>query len=194
MKIKPQINILTTAIALLLTRNSLVKADNQEAAYVSDRINFYCGEYTDKSSGETIPATMAYVPQRKASVSIIAWKSDYIPAWDAQTRCETVSPKFQTFFEDSRLDYLTTGKNNGYDIVCAAIKIGQACTSEEQLFQVKANDDPQAVLKGLAGIVEGKSSEPIYQSSGQRIYVSMEKLVDSAPIVEEVEETDSTSN
>lgn len=194
MKIKPQISILTATIALLLTNNSLVRADNQEAAYKSDRINFYCGEYTDKPSGETFPATMAYVPQRKASVSIVAWKFNYIPAWDAQTRCDEVSPKFQTFFENNRLNYLTTGVNNGYDIVCAAVELGQVCKPEDQLFQVKANDDPQAVLKELTGIIEGKSSEPIYQSSGQRIYVSMEELVESAPIVEEAEETDSTSN
>ena len=188
MKIKPQVSIFTATIAILLTSNSLVKADNREAEYMTDRINFYCGEYTDKASGETIPATMAYVPQRKASVSIIAWKSDYIPAWDAQARCNTVSPKFQAFYEDSRLNYLTTGVNNGYDIVCAAIEPGQSCQAEDQLFQVKANDDPQAVLKGLTGIIEGKSSEPIYQSSGQRIYVQMGKLLDAAPIVEEASE------
>ena len=189
MKIKPQSGILTATIAILLTSNSIVKADNQEAAYMSDRINFYCGEH--QLSGETIPATMAYVPQRKASVSIIAWKSNHIPAWDAQTRCETVSPKFQTFYEDSRLNYLTTGVNNGYDIICATVEVGQPCTGEEQLFQVKANDDPKAVLIGLTGIIEGESSKIILQSSGQRSYVSMEKLLDTAPIVEQ---TNSASN
>ena len=181
MKIKPQIDILTTAIAFLLTSNSLVKADNQEAAYMTDRINFYCGEYTVKSSGETIPATMAYVPQRKASVSIIAWKSNYIPDWDAQTRCDTVSPKFQAFYENSRLNYLTTGVNNGYDIVCAAVEVGQPCGAEDRLFQVKANDNPQAVLEGLTGIIEGNSADIILQSSTNKPYVQMDKLLNPEP-------------
>lgn len=174
--------LLAIAIASL-SLNTFVRSGSAETTYMTDRINFYCGKFTDKYSGETIPATMAYVPQRKASVSVIAWKSDYIPAWDAQTRCDTVSPKFQTFYEDSRLDYLTTGVNNGYDIVCAAVE-KQPCQADDQLFQVTASDDPQAVLKGLTGIIGGKSSEPIYQSSGQQIYVSMDKLLDAAPTVE----------
>ena len=179
--------LLVIAIASL-SFDTFVRSSNAETAYMKDRINFYCGEFTDKSSGETIPATMAYVPQRKASVSIIAWKSDYIPGWDAQTRCDTVSPKFHTFYQDSRLDYLTTGVNNGYDIVCAAVEKGQPCQPDDQLFQVKASSDPQAVLKDLTGIIEGKSSEPIYQSSGQQIYVPMDKLLEAAPTVEEASE------
>ena len=188
MKIKPQISILTATIAVLLTSNSLVRANSQDTAYRTDSINFYCGEYTDKVSGETFPATMAYVPQRKASVSIIAWKSNYIPAWDAQTRCDTVSPKFQTFHEEHRLDYLTTGENNGYDIICAVVKLGQPCKAEDQLFQVKATDNPNAVLEGLTGIIEGEPSEIIQQSTGKKHYVTMKKLLDVAPVAETASE------
>ena len=185
---KLSLKLLISAIAISIQIPQ--QSANAQTPPMSDRINFYCGEFTDKS-GETIPVTMAYVPQRKASVSIIGWKSDYIPAWDAQTRCDTVSPKFQSFYEDGRLDYITTGVNNGYDIICAAVKPGQLCNAENQLFQVKANDDPQAVLKGLTGIIKGTASEPIYQNSGDKIYVSMEELLNVAPAVEE---TDLTSN
>jgi hypothetical protein len=157
---------------------------NSEAASSPDRVTFYCGEIPDQASGGKIPATVAYVPQRKANVAIIAWKSNYIPQWDAQTRCENVSPKFQTFYEDGRLEYLTTGENQGYDIICAAVEEGQPCKAEDQLFQVKANNDPEAVLTGLTGIIEGTSSEPIYQSSGDQTYVSMEELLNAAPAIE----------
>jgi hypothetical protein len=165
--------------------NAFSQSSNAETPYPKDRISFRCGEFLDKASGETIPATVAYVPQRKASVSVIAWKSNYIPEWDAQTRCETVSPKFQSFYEDGRLYLLTTGVSNGYDIVCAAVKEGQPCEAEDQLFQVKASSDPQAVLKGLTGIYEGSASEPIYQSSGDKIYISVDKLLNAAPAIEE---------
>jgi hypothetical protein len=157
----------------------------------SDRVTFYCGAISDQASGGNIPATVAWVPQRKANVAIIAWKSNYIPQWDAQKRCETVSPKFQSFYEDGRLEYLTTGENQGYDIICAAVETGQACKAEDQLFQVKANNDPEAVLTGLTGIIEGTSSEPIYQSSGNQTYVSMEELLNAAPAIESA---DLTSN
>jgi len=167
------------------TTGNYSEDENSTATYSKDKINFYCGEIVGTDNGTTIPATIAYVPQRKANIAIIAWKSNYIPQWDAQTRCETVSPKFQSFYENGRLEYLTTDENNGYDIICAAFEEGQPCKAEDQLFQVKANNDPEAVLKGLTGIIEGQSSEPIYQSSGQQIYVSMEKLLDTAPAIEQ---------
>lgn len=167
------------------------ETSNSEATYSKDRVTFYCGEILDQASGENIPTTIAYVPQRRANIAIIAWKSNYIPQWDAQKRCETVSPKFQAFYEDGRLEYLTTGENQGYDIICAALEKGQPCKAEDQLFQVKANNDPEAVLTGLTGIIEGTSSEPIYQSSGDQTYVSMEELLNAAPAIESA---DLTSN
>jgi hypothetical protein len=188
--------LLATSTVSFISTNTFNQSSNAEtlvsqaeagtftATYSTDKINFYCGEIPDKASGNKIPATIAYVPQRKENVAIIAWKSDYIPEWDAQKRCETVSPKFQAFFEDGRLNYLTTGENKGYQIICAAVE-KQPCKAEDQLFQVKASDAPEAVLKGLTGIIEGTSSEPIYQSSGDKTYVSIEELLNSAPAIEE---------
>ncbi len=185
MNIKPLVRLLVASTTIgFFSTNTFSQLSNAQTPPITDRINFYCGEFLDQASGKTIPATVAYVPQRKANVSIIAWKSDYIPAWDTQTRCKTVSPKFQTFYEDGRLDYLTTGVNDGYDIVCAAVEEGQPCKAEDQLFQVKASNNPQAVLKGLTGIIEGTSSEPIYQSSGDKIYVPMKDLLNAAPAIE----------
>lgn len=195
MNTKSWITILvaTTTVVLFSSFNQSSNAEttvaqsetsNSEATSSPDRITFYCGEIPDQASGGNIPATVAYVPQRKENVEIIVWKSNYIPQWDAQTRCETVSPKFQTFYEDGRLEYLTTGENQGYDIICAAVEEGQPCKAEDQLFQVKANNDPDAVLTGLTGIIEGTSSEPIYQSSGDQTYVSIEELLNAAPAIE----------
>ena len=176
---------LLVAVISLSSFGVFGRSTNAQTAYKTDRVNFYCGEYTDKSTGQTIPATMAYVPQRKASVSIIAWKSNHIPAWDAQTRCDTVSPKFQIFYEDSRLDYLTTGVNNGYDIICAVLETGQPCKPEDQLFQVKADDNPSAVLRGLTGIIEGTAlGNIIYQNSSDKVYVSMDEFLEAAPTIE----------
>jgi hypothetical protein len=67
---------------------------------------------------------------------------------------------------------------------------GKPCKPEDQLFQVKASSDPQAVLKGLTGIIEGDiSREPIYQSSGDKIYVSVDQLLNAAPAIEEADLT-----
>jgi Circadian oscillating protein COP23 len=186
MNTKSWIAILAATTVSLVSINILNQPSNAEttATYSKDKINFYCGEISDKASNKKIPATIAYIPQRKANVQIIAWKSNFIPQWDAQKRCNTVSPKFQTFYENGRLNYLTTGENAGYDIICAAVETGRSCKAEDQLFQVKANSDPEAVLKGLTGLIEGASSKPIFQSSGEQIYVSMEDLLNKAPAIE----------
>ena len=183
--------LVATSTASLIAPSILSQSSIAQTSYSEDGVSFYCGEFLDKTSGEKIPATIAYVPQRKEHISIIAWKSDHIPAWDAQTRCKTVSPKFQAFYQDGRLNYLGTGINNGENVICAVVEEGQSCNPEDQLFQVKANDNPQAVLEGLTGIIQGDSSDPIYQSTGQQIYVSMEELLNSAPAIEEA---DLTSN
>ena len=192
MNIKSWVTLLLAATTFELTYITIFSSRiNAETPYLKDRVSFYCGEFVERESNANIPATLAYVPQRKATIAIIAWKSNYIPAWDARRRCETVSPKFQAFYEDGRLNYITTGINNGYDIVCAAIESGKPCKPEDQLFQVKATDNPEAVLKGLIGIIEGTVSEPIYQNSGDQIYVSIEELLKNAPAIEEA---DLTSN
>ena len=154
---------------------------NAEKASKGDRVTFFCDQIAARDSGESIPATVAWVPQRQTNIAIIAWESNYIPAWDAQRRCETVSPKFQTFYEDGRLHYLTNGVNQGYPIICATVQQGQVCTGDDQLFQVKPSSEPQEILLGLNQLLAGKSSQPLYQSSSQQIYVSVEDLLKLAP-------------
>ena len=112
---------------------------------------------------------MAWVPQRQANVPIIAWNSQHVLAWNPQKRCEAVSPKFQRFYTDGRLNYLSNGESAGYPIICALLDKQEQCSGENQLFQVRPGSNPEDVVLGLKGILIGDSSEPIYQSSGKRI-------------------------
>ena len=109
-----------------VSTNLLSQPSDAQTPSIKNRVNFYCGEIIEESRGETIPATMAFVPQRKASISVIGWKT-HIPEWDAQRRCEAVSPKFESFYKEHRLNYLTTGVNNGYDVICAVVEEGETC-------------------------------------------------------------------
>ena len=157
-----------------------------------DGVSFYCGEIPDKETGEKIPATLAYVPQRRANIPIIAWKSKHLAAWNPQRRCEVVSPKFQTFYEDGRLNYLSNGENAGYPIICAVLDKQEQCSGENQLFQVRPGSNPEDVVLGLKEILEGKADgEIIYQSSDKQVYISVSELLEKAPAVDD--ET-STSN
>ncbi len=168
--------------------NAQANADRSENNnYPKDRVSFYCGETPDLASGENIPTTLAWVPQREANIPIIAWKNEYFGAWNSQKRCETVSPKFQTFYEDGRLNYLTNGESTGYPIICAVLDKEEQCSGENQLFQVRPGTNPEEVITGLNEILGGKTSdsEPIYQSSGKRVYISVSGFLEKAPAVED---------
>ena len=186
------ITLATIAVSLvsipLLSRASIAEMavkESQKSARPTDSVSFYCGEIADRETGEQIPTTVAWVPQRQANVPIIAWNSQHVLAWNPQKRCEAVSPKFQRFYTDGRLNYLSNGESAGYPIICALLDKQEQCSGENQLFQVRPGSNPEDVVLGLKGILIGDSSEPIYQSSGKRIFVSVSKFLENAPAIED---------
>ncbi len=178
----------------LATATSLVASTSPtfSQSTSADRVTFSCKELFDSASGENIPATVAWVPQRGKNVPIIYWKSDYFSkvGWDGQARCDDVSPKFQTFYDNGRLNYLINGKNGAYPVVCAAVEEqGESCNGDNQLFQLKRQQDGALALSQLMDLLENKTSQPLYQSSGvgssKQIAVSMEDFLMNAPAVED---------
>lgn len=156
-------------------RYETVASNSQEG------VTFSCSQAIDPANGQTIPTTVATIPQRQETINLIFWKSEHFAAWQPQSRCETVSPKFQTFYRDGRLRYLTHGTINGYPVICAVVDEGETCNGDNQLFQVKPNEDPQLVLRQLMDVVEGKVDEKvIYQSTENpdRVYISVDEFLD----------------
>ena len=162
-----------------------VKEDSQ-----SDKVTFLCKEIYDTAGKTNIPATVAWVPQRKGHVRLIAWKSQYFSSWSPQNRCASVTKNFQKYYEEGRLDYLSTGKRNGYPVICAA-KPGENCTKNNHLFTIKQGNNPKIVLQRLLGIFEGESSNILYQSSGKKLHVEMKNVFENAPLVK-VEDKDNS--
>ena len=193
MKIKSFVPITLAALAWLVyislfSPSTNAESEQKEASssdFPMDRVSFYCGEISDEETGESIPATVAYVPQRQANVAIIGWNSWHLAAWNPQRRCDLVSPKFQTFYENGRLNYLSNGENAGYPIICALLDQQEQCSGENQLFQVRPGSKPEDVVLGLKAILEGKSSEVIYQSSGKHFYLSIDEFLKKAPALED---------
>ena len=158
---------------------SQVNANNTQA----DSVTFMCKDILDPASDEQIPATVVWVPKRKTHVLFIAWKSQYFSNWSPKKRCESVTQKFQKSYNEGRLSYLSTGKYNGYPVICAA-KPGETCNKDNQLFTIKQGNNPQLVLQKLIDISEGKSSlAPLYQSSGKQLHVEVQTMLDYAPSV-----------
>ena len=189
MKIKSLTAITATVVSAifipLLTSSSqaeisVVKTDSE---LPEDRVTFYCGTIYESDTGNEIPTTLAYVPQRKTNIPIVAWTNDSIAAWNPQRRCDAVSFKFQTFYEDGRLNYLSDGEVAGEQVICALLEKQEQCRGENQLFQVREGTDSKEVIVGIKEILRGKRSETevIYQSSGDRNYVSISGLLENAP-------------
>lgn len=170
------------------TQSGNAEIEVKEASNVNhptDQVTFYCGTISEQATGEKVPTTLAYVPQRKASVPVVAWISNHVAAWSPEKRCNTVSEKFQTFYNDGRLNYLTNGESDNYPIICALLDKQEQCSGENQLFQIKAGSDPEDVIAGLNGILRGNVKDTvIYQNAEGRTYVDIAGLLENAPTVE----------
>ena len=149
-----------------------------------DRVTFFCGEATEAATGDKLLSTLAWIPQRDKNVPIIYWKSFPFrgAAWTNQKRCENVSPKFQTFYDNNLLGYLTHGINQkGYPVICAVVTDTEQCNSDNQLFQLKPDQQGGEVLMSLMDILENRTAKPLYQNSGEQVYVPMNNFLEKAP-------------
>ena len=132
--------------------------------------------FTCLSRGGT-PATVALT--KRGPVPVINWQSTlgggvYTP----KVRCDIVSKRFQDFYENGTLNYLTTGIKNRLPIVCVALYKGGAC--KDQLFTLKPGSNPGLTLRRLMAVRVGAGG-PLNESAS-RPYFSMEELLESAPV------------
>ncbi|MCF4968351.1 COP23 domain-containing protein [Nostoc sp. CMAA1605] len=148
------------------------------------KVTFFCQPMFDAASGERIPATVVWIPERKGHVRFIAWKSEYFnkSGWTPEKRCQEVTKKFQESYDQGRLNYLSHGKRNGIPVICAA-NSGETCNATNHLFTVKSDSDPREVIQRLMDIAEGKSAEPLFQSSGNQLYISVKDFFNNSPLL-----------
>jgi len=174
-----------TALTLSVSTFPGFSQDNSSANQ-PNQVTFFCQEVFDSASGEKIPATVAWIPERQAHVRFIGWKSQYFEksGCSPQKRYQEVSNKFKNFQEAGLLNYLKTGKiNNGISVICAVKSNEETCNGNNQLFQLKTGSDPELVLKQLVNIAVGTSSKEILQSTGGKTYVNVGNYLQNAPVV-----------
>lgn len=183
------LGLVTLPLIANYTQAEIAVENTDGKEFPEDRVTFYCGTISE-SDTEKIPTTLAYVPQRKTHIPIVAWTNDSIGAWDPERRCDTVSSKFQTFYQDGRLNYLTDGQVAGEQVICAQLETQEQCSGENQLFQVRSGTDSEEVIVGITEILKGKQSGTgiIEQNSlGDRNYISISisGLLENAPGIDE---------
>lgn len=174
MKIKSLLSL--SLISVLAISSTVFLTQKPIFSQSADRIQFICANTSEIDSGKKIPATVVWIPEERKNVPMIYWKSQTMKDWSPEARCNTVSPKFDQAFREGRLNYITTGKVNNADVLCAIAKEGQTCNSKNQLFTINTYQTPELVLEQMSGLFEGKSG-PLYQSGGKTyIQINLEKL------------------
>lgn len=146
--------------------------------FLSDRpvhageTKFICGNW------QGIPATMAETA--KGKVPIITWVSDYFDTsgFNSRKRCQIVSQKFQQYYNEGTLKYLTTGRKQGNNIVCVAKVENGACSG--QLFTLKPGSNPGETLKQLMSIRSQASGVKPINESSDRVYIDFDRYLQEA--------------
>ncbi len=162
-------------ISVLGISNTVV---NQKPSFSQEMSKFLCAKAYEADHRGKLPATVLWVAEQKKNVVMIYWKSEKFKDWSPEERCETVSPKIDQAFREGRLNYITYGKVNNLDVICAVAKQGQICNSNNQLFTISTNQDSQKVEELMEALFQGIGG-PVYQSGDQRyIEVDLSKIAE----------------
>lgn len=148
----------------LLGAGAVLQAAPARAAATS----FSCG------SSNGVPTTIARTDDGR-SVPMIRWTSNAFDGsgWTPERRCQEVSQRFESYRQQGRLAYITTGRINSLPVICTAASDGGAC--DGLLYTLKPGQDPTLALRRLFD-VRFKARGPLNETSG-RLYVSVQDLL-----------------
>ena len=156
MKNQSLTKILTAFASALLVSAIATQPSNAQ----STSTTFFCGTYEGK------PTTIVRI--REINIPIIPWNSSYFSdsAWTPERRCQEVSRRFQIYYQQGSLNYLTTREIGNMSIICAVETKRSSC--QKLLFTLKLGLDPNLFLKRLFN--HGAINEYL-----DRIYIDLDK-------------------
>jgi hypothetical protein len=144
---------LATAMTAAFPQPSIAQSSRQS--------QFFCG----MSNGK--PATFVRNNRKRTTEVIISWvDNSFPPPYDAQTRCEKVSARFQQFYDNGTLEYLKAGKVNGQNVLCIAATLGGPCLPNGVLVTLKPGTDPQRTMQRLRNSQSRADGRPVELSGG----------------------------
>jgi len=134
-------------------------------------VRFVCG------STQGVPSTNV-VKQDGKQVPVIRWTSTTFESsgWSQERRCHEVSGRFNTYLQQGRLAYITTGRINRLPVICTAKTKGGPC--DGLLYTLKPGQNATSTLKNLLEI-RVKARGPLNETTS-RLYVSLDELMDTA--------------
>jgi hypothetical protein len=141
---------------------------------------FFCGKTINAATGNAVPTTLAST--RRGNVAMIFWKSTFFgqkgQGFSPTDRCKEVSKRFQAFYKDGVLSYLTTGRMNNQNVICVSDEYGGPC--QGLLLTLEPKDNPEQVLHELLN-VRARARGPLVRGSGAS-YIDVQDFLDNAPV------------
>ena len=165
-------SFLTTA-ALTLTTVAAFQSPSK-----ADNTTFHCGVWvTGPNAG--VPVTFAQTPI--GAIPIINWVSHQFSdsGYTPERRCQEVSGRFQSAYNQGTLNYITTGYKNGQPVVCTSSNNGGPCSMV--LFTLKPGSDASRTVQQLFDI-RNLAAGPLNESEG-KVYLDMNAFLEgSSPV------------
>jgi hypothetical protein len=133
--------------------------------------SFFCNR-----DGQGNPTTFISTPN--GVYPLINWVSYFFArsGFDPQVRCQEVSNRFDRYYREGSLNYITTGIINRHPVVCVASEIGGPCTGI--LLTLKPNENASQVVQQLFN-VRASIPDSVY-TSGTRQYIDVRRYLESA--------------
>ncbi|PZV17276.1 MAG: hypothetical protein DCF22_03685 [Leptolyngbya sp.] len=136
----------------------------QPPIQISNRDYFFCGQ-----SSQGSPTTFVNTPT--GNISLIRWVSHYFnhSGYNPTVRCQEVSQRFNRFYNQGILNFVTTGIVNNQPVVCVASEMGGPC--QGVLFTLKSGQNVPRTIQQLFDVRVGASG-PLFESES-REYLDM---------------------
>jgi Circadian oscillating protein COP23 len=144
---------------------------------------FFCGQSRISTANKAIPTTFAHT--KRGNVPVIRWQSTFFSSsnvYTPQKRCEEVSRRFQKYYSEGTLAYLTAGQMNAQNVICVSDEYGGPC--QGLVLTLEPKDNPQVVLKDLLN-ARNRAGGPLTRSTGS-LYVDMNSFLETTPVEEDV--------
>ncbi len=167
------------------------------AQLATSTFRFFCGQR--QINNQLIPATIVERQPDQQFVIVIEWdpsSANFGEDWPAQRRCEEVSQRFQTLYDQDRLRLITIDQaawisEQAIYVVCSQPTYGPdvRCQQEDLLLTVGVQTDPNELLRRLfetrfsldqmgtpppeAEDVVDPAQLPIFFFSGSRIFYNI---------------------
>lgn len=139
-------------------------------------VNYVCQQLSDGTFATIARTSIGDVP-------LIKWTKQISTQWTPQERCQTVAERFQNYDNSGVLNYLTTGRINGENVICVADSNGDCNRRLREngiLFTVTGDKPPSQVLLSLLDLSRYGGAPPINESAGERVYIDINKLIKTA--------------